>query len=167
MRTFDLWPLDLVESNIHGLHSLQEKGCENFLAKKSLNVPNVKMFSFFFFQCFWLVYAFWRRMVACTFHIEWFPWHLEPQQPQWPQWPPQPQRPQWPQQPHIIKTLTEHDVAINLATKWPTLVSQCGMNQQKSTILWIFCHICCCRLWRPWMLLSTKSKGHKSNIRIS
>ena len=23
------------------------------------------------------------------------------------------------------------------------------------------------RLWRPWMLLSTKSKGHKSNVRIS
>ena len=25
----------------------------------------------------------------------------------------------------------------------------------------------CWRLWRPWMLLSTKSKGHKSNFRIS
>ena len=25
MRKFDLWPLDLVESNIHGLHSLQQK----------------------------------------------------------------------------------------------------------------------------------------------
>ena len=25
MRTFDLWPLDLVESNIYDLHSLQQK----------------------------------------------------------------------------------------------------------------------------------------------
>ena len=25
----------------------------------------------------------------------------------------------------------------------------------------------CWRLWRPWMLLSTKSKGHKSKFRIS
>ena len=28
MRKFDLWPLDLVESNIHGLHSLQQKECQ-------------------------------------------------------------------------------------------------------------------------------------------
>ena len=48
MWTFDLWPLGLVESNISVLHSLQEKGCEFFFAKKSLNVPNVKMFSIFF-----------------------------------------------------------------------------------------------------------------------
>ena len=42
--------------------------------------------------------------------------------------------------------LTEHDVAINLATKSPILVcqcgailvSQCGMDHQKSTILWMF-----------------------------
>ena len=27
MRKFDLWPLDLVESNIHCLHSLQQKEC--------------------------------------------------------------------------------------------------------------------------------------------
>ena len=32
MWTFDLWPLDLVESNIQGLYSLQEKGCEKFFA---------------------------------------------------------------------------------------------------------------------------------------
>ena len=30
-----------------------------------------------------------------------------------------------------------------------------------------FCHLSGLRLWRPWMLLSTKSKGHKSNFRIS
>ena len=30
-----------------------------------------------------------------------------------------------------------------------------------------FGHSFCWRLWRPWMLLSTKSKGHKSNFRIS
>ena len=30
-----------------------------------------------------------------------------------------------------------------------------------------FWHSFCWRLWRPWMLLSTKSKGHKSKFRIS
>ena len=30
-----------------------------------------------------------------------------------------------------------------------------------------FGHSFCWRLWRPWMLLSTKSKGHESNFRIS
>ena len=30
-----------------------------------------------------------------------------------------------------------------------------------------FWHSFCWRLWRPWMLLSTKSKCHKSNFRIS
>ena len=30
-----------------------------------------------------------------------------------------------------------------------------------------FWHPFCWRLWRPWMLLSTKSKGHKSKFRIS
>ena len=25
---FDLWPLDFVKSNIHGLHSLQQKDCQ-------------------------------------------------------------------------------------------------------------------------------------------
>ena len=93
-------------------------------------------------------------------------WHQEPQRPQWPQQPQWPQWPQWPQQPHFIKKLTEHDDSINLATKLPILVSHCGMNHQKSTILWTFCHSCCRRLWRPWMVLSTKSKGHKSNVRI-
>ena len=67
----------------------------------------------------------------------WFPCHQEPQQLQWPQQPQWPQWPQWPQQPHFIKKLTEHDVAINLATKWPILVSQCVMDHQKPSILWI------------------------------
>ena len=30
-----------------------------------------------------------------------------------------------------------------------------------------FWHFFCWRLWRPWMLLSTKSMGHKSKFRIS
>ena len=30
-----------------------------------------------------------------------------------------------------------------------------------------FWHFFCWRLWRPWMLLSTKSKWHKWNFRIS
>ena len=30
-----------------------------------------------------------------------------------------------------------------------------------------FWHSFCWRLWRPWMVLSTKSKGHKSNFRMS
>ena len=30
-----------------------------------------------------------------------------------------------------------------------------------------FGHSFCWRLWRPWMLISTKSKCHKSNFRIS
>ena len=68
----------------------------------------------------------------------WIPCHQEPQQPQWPQQPQQPQWPQWPQQPHFIKKIIKHDVAINLATKWPVLLSLCGMDHQKSTILLIF-----------------------------
>ena len=58
-------------------------------------------------------------------------------------------------------------VAINLATKWPKLVSQCGMDYQKSTILWIFGTLSGLRLWRTGMLFSTKSKCHKSNVRTS
>jgi hypothetical protein len=97
----------------------------------------------------------------------WFPCHQEPQQPQRPQWPQWPRWPQWPQQPHFIKKLTEHDVVINLATKWPILVSQCGMDHQKTLYFKDFWDSFCWRLWRPWMLLSTKSKGHKSKFRIS
>ena len=28
MTAFDLWPLDLVKNNNHGLHSLQQKECQ-------------------------------------------------------------------------------------------------------------------------------------------
>ena len=45
-------------------------GCEKIFAKESLNVPNVKVLSIFFFQCLWLVYAFLLKMKACTWHIE-------------------------------------------------------------------------------------------------
>ena len=40
-------------------------------------------------------------------------------------------------------------------------------GSSKIQYLMIFCHSCCRRLWRPWMVLSTKSNGHKSNVRIS
>ena len=74
-----------------------------------------------------------KSKAAFTLINGWFPCHQEPQQPQWPQ---QPLWPPWPQQSHIIKNLNEHDVNINLATKWPTLVSQCGMNHQKNPLLY-------------------------------
>jgi hypothetical protein len=82
-----------------------------------LNVPNVKLFSSCVFKVFWLFYAFLLRMTPCTLHIEWFPWHQEPQRPQWLQQPQQPQWPQWPQQPHFVKKLPELDVSINPDTK--------------------------------------------------
>ena len=67
----------------------------------------------------------------------WLPCNQEPQHTQWPQQTQWPQWPHWPQQPHFIKTLTKYDVAINLATKLPIVVSQWGMDHQKSTILWM------------------------------
>ena len=76
------------------------KNSKSLLCKNSLNVPNVKPFSNFFFQHFWLFNAFLVRMTTCILHIRWFPWHQEPK---WPQWPQRPQQPQWPLQPHFIK----------------------------------------------------------------
>jgi len=101
-------------------------------------------------------------MAACTFHIEWFPWHQEPQQPQWPQQPQQPQWPQWPQQPLFIKKLEELDVFINPITKmtYPGLSMLNGSSKIHYFI--DFWHSFCWRLWRPCMLVLTKSKGHKS-----
>ena len=135
--------------------------------KKEFDCNKCKATFKFFFQHFWLFYALLVTMTACNLHFKCFPYHQEPQQPQWPLQPQWPQWPQWPKQPHFIKTLTEDDVAINLATKWPILVSQCGMNCKKSTILWIFGTLSGLRLWRTGMLFSTKSKCHKSNVRIS
>ena len=125
--TYDPWIWLKVTSLSSTASVLNE--CKKIYATESLNVHNVKILSIFF-QRFWLVHAFLLRMKACTWHIEWFPWHQEPQRPQWPQQPQWPQWPQWPQQPHFIKKLTEHDVANYLATKWPVLVSQCGMAHQ-------------------------------------
>jgi hypothetical protein len=98
----ELWPINLVKSNIPVLHSLQKKRCKKKYTKNSLNVPDVKIFSKKN-QRFWLFYAFLVRMTACTLHIKCFPWHQEPKWPQWPQQPQQPQWPQWPLQPHFIK----------------------------------------------------------------
>ena len=41
------------------------------------------------------------------------------------------------------------------------------MDHQKTLYFKDFWDSFCWRLWRPWMLLSTKSKGHKSKFRIS
>ena len=106
-------------------------------------------------------------MKACTWHIEWFPWHQEPQRPQWPQQPQWPQWPQWPQKSHIIKKTYWAWCCYYPGNKmtYPGL----PMWNGSSKILYFidFGHSFCWRLWRPWMLLSTKSKGHKSNFRIS
>ena len=77
--------------------------CKLFLGGKAFECTKCKATFKFFFQHFWLFYAFLVRMTACTLHIKWFPWHQEPKWPQWPQQPQQPQWPQWPQQPHFIK----------------------------------------------------------------
>ena len=138
MWTFDLWHLDLVGNNIPVLHSLSPKWIQKIYAKESLNVNNVKILSIFVSNVFVLFMPFFLKVKACTWHIEWFPWHQEPKRPQWPQQPQWPRWPQWPQQPHFIKKLTEHDAAINLAIELPILVSQCGMDYQKPTIVWSF-----------------------------
>ena len=48
------------------------KQAKKISANKSLNVPDVKLFSNFFFQRFWLFYDFLLRMTACSLHIKWF-----------------------------------------------------------------------------------------------
>ena len=58
-------------SNIPVLHS-HRKGAKNRYAKKSLNVPNVKIF----FQRFVLIYAFLLRLTAWTLNIEFLEDHL-------------------------------------------------------------------------------------------
>ena len=96
----------------------------------------------------------------------WIPCHQEPQQPQWPQQPQQPQWPQWPRQPRIIKLFFEPDVFINRSTK--ITYSGLSMWYVSSNIHYSidFWHSYCWRLWRPWKLVLTKSKGHKSNVII-
>ena len=83
--------------------------------------------------------------------------------PWWPQKPQQPQWPQWPRQPHFSKKITEFYVSINHGTKMT--YSGLSMWNGSSNIHYFidFCHSFCWRLWRPCMLLLTKSKGHKSN----
>jgi hypothetical protein len=109
-------------------------------------------------------------MKACTWHIEWFPWHQEPQRPQRPQWPQQPQQPQWPQwplHPHFIKKLTELDVSISPDTKmtYPSLLMWDGSSKIHFFI--DFWHPFSWRLWRTGMLLFTKLKVHRSNFHYS
>ena len=47
VTAFDLWPFDLVKSNIHGLHSLQHKECQKSKKKFTLShfalVDSVKL----------------------------------------------------------------------------------------------------------------------------
>ena len=115
-----------------------------------------------------LILPFWPQKLktTCTLDTEWFPWHQEPQQPQWPQQPQQPQWPRWPQQPLFIKKLGELNVFINPSTKmtYPGLSVWNGSSKIHYFI--DFWHSFCWRLWRPCMLLLTKSKGHKSNAII-
>ena len=55
-----------------------------------------------------------------------------------------------------IDPMTLIDVSINPGTK---MVTQCGKDHQKSTILLSFGHPSELRLWRTGMLFLTKSKG--------
>ena len=65
MRTFDLWPLDLVENNIPVLHSLSPEWVQKIYAKESLIVPNVKILSNFFSNVFGLFMPFyWEWKLA-------------------------------------------------------------------------------------------------------
>jgi hypothetical protein len=43
---------------------------KKYFAKKSMNVPNVKLLSKFFFNILGFFYAFLVRMTACTLHIK-------------------------------------------------------------------------------------------------
>ena len=149
---------------LRALYRMICKNSKSFFCKNSLNVQNVKPLSNFFFQHFWLFYAFLVRMTACTLHIKWFPWHQEPKWPQWPQQPQQPQWPQWPLQPHFIKKLTELDVSINPDTKmtYPGLLMWDGSSKIHYFI--DFWQPFWWRLWRTRMLLLTKSKGQQSNV---
>ena len=103
-----------------------------------------------------------KSKTAFSVHTEFFSWHKQPQRPQWPQQPQQPQWPQWPLQPHFLKKIIELDVSIKSGTKmtYPGLLMWDG-----SSILLIFGTQVCWRLWRTGMLLLTKLKGHKSNVR--
>ena len=138
-----------------------------FLCEKEFECSECKDIFKKIFQRFWLVYALLLRMKACTLHIEWFPWHQEPQQPQWPQQPQQRQWPQWPLQPHFIKKLTELDVSISPDTKmtYPSLLMWDGPSKIHFFI--DFWHPSSWRLWRTGMLLLTKLKGHRSNFHYS
>ena len=113
---------------------------------------------------FLLVYAFLLRMKACTWHIEWFPWHQEPQRSQWHE---QPQWSQWPRQPPFIKELTKLDVSYSPNTKMT--YPSCWMWDESSQIHFFidFWHSSFWRLWRTGMLLLTKLKGHRSNFHYS
>ena len=106
------------------------------LCKKSLNVPNVKIFSKIIFNAFGSYMPFYREWQLALFILSDFPgirnlseW---PQQPQWPQWP------KWPLQPYFTKKLTDLDVSISPASKitYPSLLMRDGSS--KSTFLFIF-----------------------------
>ena len=113
--TYDTWIWLKITSQSSTASDLN--GCKKIYAKESLNVHNVKILSNFFPNVFGLFMPFFLRVKACTWHIEWFPWHQEPKRPQWPQQPQQPRWPQWPLQPHFIKKITELDFSINPGTK--------------------------------------------------
>ena len=54
------------------LHSLQEKGCKT-ICKKEFECTYYKEVFQFFFQCFWLVYAFYGKWQLALFILSGFP----------------------------------------------------------------------------------------------
>ena len=144
----------------------KRKGVNFFFAKKSLNVPYVKMFSIF--QCFWLIYAFLGKMTACTFHTYWVISLAS-----------------WTSAASMTSVASMTSTAsmtwtasFHQKTYWAWCCHQPGNKMTNPDLsMWNgsskihnfmdFWHSFCWRLWRPWMLLSTKSNGHKSNVRIS
>ena len=80
----------------------------------------------------------------------------------------QPQWPWQPQQPHFTQKILSIMFRTILLPKWPILVSQCGMDHQKSTILQSFgtLSLGLWRLWRPSYetKINSKNKGQISKL---
>ena len=135
--------------------------------KKEFECTKCKATFNFFFQHFWLFYAFLVRMTACTLHIKWFPWHQEPLQPHWPQ---QPRKPHWPHQPHqayFLQEIPDHDGLIIPGTKMtntgPFLWNRSSKIQFFTDIWYLFCW----RLLRSGYVTFLKTGWWNSNGRTS
>ena len=152
---------------LRALYRMICKNSKSYFCKNSLNVQNVKPLSNFFFQHFWLFYAFLVRMTACTLHIKWFPWHQEPKWPQWPQQPQQPQWPQWPQQPHFIKKFTDPDGLIIPSTQMTNTSPFLWNGSSKIQFFTDICYPFCWRLLRPAYVTFLKTGWWNSNVQTS